>query len=85
MKPKEFREIRERMGLTQKEIAEILGLSGYIPVNHYESGFRSPSSLIMALMRIFDEWPEKKSTELREEIKAQTAKVNKAKRKQKDA
>lgn len=81
MKPKEFREIRERLGLTQKEISEILALSGYIPVNHYESGFRKPSSLIMALMRIFDEWPDKKSLELREELKARASEIKKPKRK----
>ena len=69
MKPKEFREIREKLDLTQKELAEILGLSVYMSVNHYESGFRNPSTLIATLMRIFDDWPEKKSLELREALK----------------
>ena len=69
MKPAEFREIRERLGLTQKELAEILGLSSYMPINHYESGFRQPSELIKRVMRIFDRWPEKKSNELREALK----------------
>lgn len=81
MKPSEFRQIRERLGLTQKELAEILGLSGYIPVNHYESGFRRPSVLIMALMRILDELPEKKSLNLREDLKAQVEKIKKQSRK----
>lgn len=75
MNPKEFREIRERLGLTQKELSEVLGLSGYIPVNHYESGFRSPSTLIKSLMRIMDEWPEKKSKELQEELRTQAEKL----------
>lgn len=69
MKPTEFREIRERLGLTQKELSEILGLSSYMPVNHYESGFRQPSELIKRIMRILDHWPEKKSLELREALK----------------
>ncbi len=73
MKPKEFREIRERLDLTQKELSEVLGLSGYIPVNHYESGFRRPSTLIAALMRVFNSWPEKKARELRENLKEQVA------------
>ena len=81
MKPKEFREIREKLGLTQKELADIFGLSGYIPVNHYESGFRNPSSLTAALMRIFNDWPEKKSVELREELKKRGAEIRKSKRK----
>lgn len=75
MNPQEFRRIREHLGLTQKELAEILGLSGYIPVNHYESGFRTPNVVIQALMRIFDKWPEKKSRELREELLEQTRKI----------
>lgn len=74
MTAKEFRAIRERLGLTQPELAEILGLSSYMPVNHYESGFRRPSTLIMGLMRVFDEWPDKRSQELRESLKAYVCK-----------
>ena len=81
MKPKEFREIRDRLGLTQKELSKIFGLSGYLPVNHYESGFRNPSTLTVALMRLFDEWPEKRSLELREALKEQVARIQKQKRK----
>lgn len=73
--------LRERLGLTQKELAEILGLSGYIPVNHYESGFRTPNVVIQALMRIFDEWPEKKSRELRDTLLEQTRKIKMSSRK----
>lgn len=79
--PKEFREIRERLGLTQKELAEILGLSGYIPISHYESGFRTPSTTIMALMRIFEEWPEKESTKLRAAMRDHVEKLKQRSRK----
>lgn len=65
MKPKEFRDIRERIGLTQRELSEVFGLSGYTPISHYESGFRKPSAIIAALMRIFDELPDEKSQALR--------------------
>nr|BFD65269.1 hypothetical protein HAGR004_02910 [Bdellovibrio sp. HAGR004] len=81
MKPKEFREIREKLGLTQKELAEVFGLSSYLPVNHYESGFRTPSVLIQAVMRILNQWPEKKRTELLTELKEECAKLSKPKRK----
>lgn len=81
MKPQEFRQIREKLGLTQKELAEIFGLSSYIPVNHYESGFRKPSAIIQALMRIFSEWPEKKSLELQSELKIQMSSNSKSGRK----
>lgn len=79
MNPQEFRRIREHLGLTQPELAKILGLSGYIPVNHYESGFRTPSILIQSLMRIFDEWPEEKSQELRDDLQAHAEKLKKKK------
>lgn len=82
MKPAEFKKIRENLGLTQKDLSEIFGLSSYIPINHYESGFRNPSILIMALMRIFDEWPEKDSLNLREELKSFVLKEQKRKKKE---
>lgn len=81
MTPEEFRRIRERLDLTQKELAEILGLSGYGPVNHYESGFRTPSVLIQSLMRIFDEWPEHKSQELQKILRANAKEIKKRQRK----
>jgi len=81
MKPKELREIREKLGLTQKELAEVFGLSSYLPVNHYESGFRTPSVLIQAVMRILDRWPEKKRAELLTELKDECARLSKPKRK----
>lgn len=80
MKPSEFRQIRERLGLTQKALAEIFGLSGYIPISHYESGFRKPSSLIMALMRLFDRLPEKESKRLRELIAGEMSLIKRSKR-----
>lgn len=75
MTSKEFRGIRDRLGLTQKELAEILGRSGFMAISHYETGVRKPSVLTAALMRIFDEWPEQKSLELREALRIQTGKI----------
>ena len=68
MTPAKFKEIRERLGLKQSELGELLGLKGRIAVTHYETGFRNPNRLIEVLMEIFNEWPEKKSLELRDEI-----------------
>jgi len=65
MSPTEFKRIREKMGLKQSELAELFGLSGRNSITHYEMGFRNPSALIVAVMRLFDELPEKKSQELR--------------------
>ena len=68
MSPTEFKRIREKFGVTQTEMADVLGLSGRLTITHYETGFRKPSLLTSALMRLFDELPAKKSLELRAAI-----------------
>ncbi len=60
----EFKAIRESLGLSQEEAAKILGLSGKQAVSNIETEFRNPSKLSAALMRVFEELPEKRSKEL---------------------
>ncbi len=79
MRPEEFRDIREKLELKQKDLADIFGLSGYAPISHYESGFRKPSVLIVAMMRLFNRLPEKDSLELRELIKKEVSRERKTK------
>lgn len=74
MKPKEFRDIRERLGLTQKELAEVFGLSSHMTISHYESGFRNPSPLLRALLRVLDTWSKRKRNELIEDLRNQFVK-----------
>lgn len=81
MSPSRFKEIREKMELSQAELAEILGLSGRLPVTHYETGFRKPGNIIVALMELFDSLPEKKSLELRELLLDEMRKIKKPKAK----
>ncbi len=81
MTPAKFKQIREDLGLKQAELGELLGLKGRIAVTHYETGFRNPNRLIVALMEIFSEWPEKKSLELREEIRSRIVNAKSKKRK----
>ncbi len=81
MSPTRFKEIREKMGLTQTDLSEIFGLSGRLPITHYETGFRKPSKLIAALMLLFDQLPEKKSAELRDLILNEMRTAKKPKRK----
>ena len=81
MSPSRFKQIREALRLTQSELAELLGLSGRMAITHYETGFRDPNHLIVALMEIFAEWPEKKSLELRAEIRKRMPDSKKKKRK----
>ena len=81
MSPTRFKEIRESMGLTQTDLSEIFGLSGRLPITHYETGFRRPSKLIAALMELFNQLPEKKSAELRDLILNEMRTAKKPKRK----
>ena len=80
MSPAEFKRIREKLDLSQAELAEILGLSGRVVVAHYEGGNRNPSALSVAVMRLFDELPEKKSVWLRESILNYVRREKKTKR-----
>ena len=62
----EFRAIREELGLTQDQMAEVLCLYGKQAVCNIESGRRNPGDLMSALMQVFIELPERKSKELRD-------------------
>ncbi len=62
----QFKTIREELGLSQDQLAQLLGLSGKQAVSNIETGFRNPSRLTMALMQVFLDLPEKRSKELRD-------------------
>jgi DNA-binding transcriptional regulator YiaG len=66
MRGSEFKEIRERLELSQEELAEVLGLSGKQSVSNIETGFRKPSKILAVLMRVFVVLPKQRSKELRD-------------------
>lgn len=68
MSPKQFKETREQLGLTQPELAKLLGLSGKAPISHFETGFRTPSPLISAVMSYLGSLSERKAQEFIEEF-----------------
>lgn len=65
MKGREFKEIRDQLGLTQEELSQVLCLSGKQSVGNIETDFRKPGKLIAVLMRAFVELPKRQSEELR--------------------
>lgn len=81
MSPKHFKEIREQLGLTQPELANLLGLSGKMPISHFETGFRTPSPLISAVMSYLGSLSERKAQEFIEEFERH---MDKAKASSKD-
>lgn len=70
MNPQTFKEIREHLGLTQLELSEVFGFTGFMAVSHYETGFRQPNPLIVALMKTLESLPEKRAVELMELLKS---------------
>ena len=69
MKGSEFKTIRNRLGLTQEEIAEVLGLSGKKTVSNIETDFRNAGKLIVVILRFLDGLPKPKSMEIVKRLK----------------
>lgn len=51
--PEEIKDLRIASGLTQDELAALVGLSGGIAISKYEQGNRRPSVQIWTLMLLF--------------------------------
>lgn len=75
MSPKKFKSIREQFGLTQTDLSRLLGLSGKVPISHFETGFRTPSPLISAVMSYLGSLSERKAHAFIEEFQRH---INKA-------
>ncbi len=63
MSPAKFKQIRTKLGLTQEVMAEIFGLAK-LSISQYETGFRSPSMLIMVILSLLSSLPDKKAKDL---------------------
>ncbi len=66
MKKGEIKRIREMLGLSREEFAEVFGLSGYKAVSNIELGYRRPSKLTMILLRVLDSLPPARAQDLLE-------------------
>ncbi len=69
MNGNEFKKIRERLELSQSELAELLCYSSKQAISNVEQGSKKPGRLVSTLMRVFVSLPEKRSLELRSLIK----------------
>jgi DNA-binding transcriptional regulator YiaG len=68
MEPKEFRQIREWLDLGREEMAELLGLSGYMAVSNIEIGVRNPNKLAVKFLRYLHSMTKKNAKGIIEEI-----------------
>ena len=78
MSPEKFKAVREKLGLTQQELSDVLGLSGQRPISHFETGFRTPSLLTQALMSILDGLSDRKAADMLELFREHMDRVRKA-------
>jgi len=74
MDGEEVRRIREKLGMTREEFADLLCLSGYRTMMNIETDFRRPSKLAIRLLRFLDDKQKKKALEFIEEIKSYDSK-----------
>lgn len=80
MSPKQFKETREQLALTQDELAQVLGLAGKKTISHFETGFRTPSPLISAVMSYLGSLSERKAQEFIEEFQRHMNEVKASKK-----
>jgi|JI9StandDraft_1071089.scaffolds.fasta_scaffold608926_2 DNA-binding XRE family transcriptional regulator len=66
--PQQLKKIREQLGLTQDDLAKVLGLAGKKTISHFETGFRTPSPLISAVMSYLESLPDRKAAAFIEEF-----------------
>jgi transcriptional regulator with XRE-family HTH domain len=63
MTPQEIREARLRLGLTQAQLAPLLGYSDVARVSELERGVRQPNGAVLCLLRAYldgyrpENWP----------------------------
>lgn len=74
MSSAKFKATREQLGLTQDEVAQILGFSGKTAISNIETGVRSPSKLALAVVEVLADLPKKESLRLIELLQKHIAK-----------
>ncbi len=74
MSPQQFKKIRESFGLTQKEIANCLGLTQKT-VSQYEMGFRKPGPTVQVVMEALDRVSAKQLKEILDIMKEVSEKI----------
>ena len=68
----EFKELREKLGLTQDGLAKPLGV-GKLTISQYETGFRKPGKTVLIMMNVLKVLSPKRSRDLLELMSEQAA------------
>lgn len=64
MSAKEVMQLRERLSISQEELADALGLHGRGAISRWETGLRDPSETVRRLVFYLNELPKKEALEL---------------------
>jgi DNA-binding transcriptional regulator YiaG len=67
---KEIQRLREKLGLSQDELANALGLAGKNVVSRWETGERNPSEALRRLFSIWLKLPTPEARRLLEKFRA---------------
>ena len=64
MNGKEFKRIREKLGLERSDLADVFGMSGYMAISNIENGSRNPGPVLVVVMKTLDAVPLKRAQEI---------------------
>lgn len=60
----EFKRIRLKLQMNQKEFATMLGMTSYQAISNIETGLRNPGPLTAIILGVLDNLPKRKAEEL---------------------
>ena len=64
MAGKAILQLREKLGLSQEDLAQALGVQGRLTVYRWETGSRKPSEIIRRLILLLNDLPEREAKKL---------------------
>lgn len=60
----EIERIREKLGLSRRELADLFGVSQAKTIEHWEKGHRNPGALTIIMFRVLDSLSKDKAESL---------------------
>lgn len=74
MSPAKIKKIRIKLGLTQAQLAETIGVAK-LTLSQYETGFRNPSKTVIILLMVLDGLSRKETVEFLDLLKLNADKL----------
>jgi len=74
MSPAKIKKIRMKLGLTQAQLAETIGVAK-LTLSQYETGFRNPSKTVIILLMVLDGFSKSEAAEFLNLLKVNANKL----------